>query len=94
MAFLCSTTQLSQSSLSVNNGKKLKLRLVRRKALQDAAGGASSTASIKSSQALLSRQDLVCKDGSQVNDAAELQESAAPTDVSCVSVSAHTDVPD
>ena len=41
----------------------------------------------------MSRQDLVCKD-SQANDVAEVQQPAAPMDVSCVSVSAHKDVPD
>ena len=78
-------TDFIVSSGSADTGATSQLAKETSKSLRDAADGSHSATSVKSLQACESRQDLVCKDGSRVNDAAEIHENVAPTDVSFVS---------
>ena len=62
--------------------------------LVQAIRGAAAESSVQSLQALLARLDLVRKDRSEVNDAAEMHRPTMSPDVSCVSVSAYSGVSD
>ena len=63
-------------------------------AIRGAAAESTPPSSVQSLQALLARLDLVRKDRSEVNDAAEMHRPTMSPDVSCVSVSANTGVSD
>ena len=88
-------TDISAARMSSTSGVSSQLAGDLVQAIRGAAAESTPPSSVQSLQALLARLDLVRKDRSEVNDAAEMHRpTMSPDVVSCVSVSAYSGVSD